>query len=316
MHVSPRASSRKRSPGIVYLAMAMAIAVPPTASAAPPLVTVNPSSLSFGSVAVGSKVTRSVVVTNLCVCDETVSSVELIGSGFLESGPPLPARLRSGQTVTLTVTFEPVSAGSVKGYLVIYPWAVVPLTGTGGGATLDQLSVTPADLNFGKVAVGGTATDTAILQAIGQTVTVSSVASNNSQFATPGLTLPLKIPAGQSRSIKVTFRPKAAGTSSGSVTFVSNAKNSHAAEPVTGTATMPFVTLSWNPSNSDVVGYNVYRSASKNGPFSRLNSFLNPGTKFEDKSVTVKAVYFYATTAVSASGKESGYSNVVEVNIP
>jgi hypothetical protein len=319
MHVFPR-ESRTRSLNIVGLAIAilLAIATPPKAWATGSLVTVSPGSLSFGTVALGSKVTRSVVVTNLCVCVETVSSVELIGSGFLESGPSLPVQLSSGKTLTLTVTFEPVSAGNANGYLVVYPWAIVPLTGTGGGATLDQLSVSPALLNFGSVSVGGTATDTAVLKAIGQAVTVSSVASSNSQFATPGLTLPLKIPAGQSLSIKVTFTPKAAGTASGSLTFVNNASNSHAAESVTGTATttMPYVVLSWNRSTSAVAGYNVYRSTSRSGPFSRRNYYIDTGTKWTDRSVAAKTTYFYATTAVSPSGEESGYSNIVEVQIP
>lgn len=320
MPALPQVISRTRFLKIVFLATAItvAIAIPPTASAAGPLVTVSPASLSFGTVAVGSKLTRSVVVTNLCVCVETVSSVELIGSGFLEGGPSMPVRLSSGKSITLTVTFEPFSAGSASGYLVVYPWALVSLTGTGGGSTLDQLSVAPASLNFGNVAVGTTATDTTTLKAIGEMVTVSSVASSNSQFATPALTLPLKIPAGQSLSIKVTFTPKAAGTASGNLTFVNNASNSHAAESVTGTATTttPYVVLSWNPSTSGVAGYNVYRSTSKNGPFSRRNYYIDSGTKWTDRSVAAKTTYFYATTAVSASGTESGYSNVVEVSIP
>lgn len=317
MRIFPQVSSSRNFYSATLLAavIVFAAATPPISAATRELVSVSPTSLSFGAVAVGKQVTQSVVVTNLCVCINTISGVELIGSGFVESGPPMPVRLSSGQSVTIKVTFAPVTAGAVSGNLVVYPWAVVPLSGR-GVSTVDQLSVSPASLNFGKVAVGETATDTVLLKAVGQAVTVSSTSSSNSLFAFPGLSLPFKITAGQSASVKVTFKPKAAGTASGNLTFVSNASNSHAAEPVTGTATLPYVSLSWNPSTSDVAGYNVYRGTSKSGPFKRLNASLDDSTSFEDKSVAVNSTFFYATTAVSASGKESGYSNVVEVNIP
>jgi len=54
------------------------------------------------------------------------------------------------------------------------------------------------------------------------------------------------------------------GTASASVTFASNASNSPAVESLTGTGNEPpqhSASLSWSPSTSEVVGYNVYRSS-------------------------------------------------------
>ena len=317
MHLLPQVSSRSFFHSVMFLAAAIALAVatPSMSAVTREMIAVSPTSLSFGAVAVGSKVTQSIVVTNLCVCITQISAIELIGDGFQVSNPPMPANLSSGQSITIKVTFAPQSAGSVSGSVIVYPWAVVPLTGT-GIATVDQLTVSPATLNFGNVALGETATDTVVLKAIGEPVTVSSASSSNSQYTFPGISLPLKIPAGQTEDVKVTFKPTGAGTASGSLTFVSNASDSHAVEAVTGTATMPYVSLSWNASTSDVAGYNVYRSTVKTGPFKRLNSSLDDATSFVDNSVAVNTTYFYATTAVSTSGKESGYSNMVQVSIP
>jgi len=79
---------------------------------------------------------------------------------------------------------------------------------------------------------------------------------------------------------------------------------------------MPYISLSWSPSTSNVTGYNIYRGTSSSGPFARLNSALNTATSYVDNSVGVGATYFYATTAVNSSGAESSYSNLAEVNIP
>jgi fibronectin type 3 domain-containing protein len=84
-----------------------------------------------------------------------------------------------------------------------------------------------------------------------------------------------------------------------------------------GSTTSHSVDLSWTASTStDVIGYNVYRSASPSGPFERLNSALVSGTTYTDYTVTSGATYYYAVTAVDSSGGESGYSNVAEATVP
>jgi len=64
------------------------------------------------------------------------------------------------------------------------------------------------------------------------------------------------------------------------------------------------------------VGYNVYRGTVAGGPYSKINTALNPTTAFVDNSVQAGQTYYYVTTAVDGSGLESPYSNQVKTTIP
>jgi len=154
--------------------------------------------------------------------------------------------------------------------------------------------------------VGSTGTQALTLSAIGASVTVSSDASSSSQFVLNGATLPFTIPAGQSSSFNVAFKPSASGTVSGSLSFTSNASNSKTVESLTGIGTAPqySVSLSWNAS-SNVAGYNVYRSTSPTGSYARINSSLDASTAYTDSSVVAGQTYYYEATAVNSAGQES-----------
>lgn len=76
------------------------------------------------------------------------------------------------------------------------------------------------------------------------------------------------------------------------------------------------VTLSWTDSSSGVSGFNVYRSTTSGGPYSRLNSSVLSGTSFSDNHVQAGQTYFYVTTAVNSSNVESDYSNQAQAVVP
>jgi len=78
------------------------------------------------------------------------------------------------------------------------------------------------------------------------------------------------------------------------------------------------VVLNWNASTSpDIAGYNVYRSTSSAGPYSKINSEgLVASTTYSDATVATGAIYYYATTAVNCSNEESSYSNQIAAEIP
>jgi fibronectin type 3 domain-containing protein len=65
-----------------------------------------------------------------------------------------------------------------------------------------------------------------------------------------------------------------------------------------------------------VLGYNIYRGSKSGGPYSRVNSVLDPSTTYVDGAVQSGQNYYYVTTAVDSKGVESGYSNQVQVAIP
>jgi hypothetical protein len=276
--------------------------------------TAAPSSLSFGQVAVGSSATLQVVLTNARSVKETLKAFQKVGSEFTVSGPAPPVTLNPGQSVKLSVKFAPQTAGLSGGSVLITgPDLSVPFSGT--GSTIGQLDITPTTLNFGKVMIGETGMQTAVLSAAGGSVTISSAASSSSQFALPGATFPITIPAGTNVQLNVAFTPQNAGALSAKLSFSSNASDAHATEPVAGTGTTPQVSLGWSASTSEVQGYNVYRGT-KVGSYTKINGSLDPNTAYTDTTVASGKTYYYAATAVNSSGQESTYSTPVKVAVP
>ncbi len=285
------------------------------------LLTATPLSLSFGQVPVGTVATRSVVLQNDNSGSVTVKAFWPQSRGFLVKHPALPVTLTSGASITVSITFAPQAAGFDGSSIFISgPNVDIPVTGTGtSGTTTGQLTIAPNALSFGSVDVGATAKESVSMSATGGSVTVSSASSTNSQFAIPGSSLPLTIGAGQTLTLDVVFSPTQTGTASAKLTFASNASN--ASTPVTeslsGVGIQPqySVVLSWSPSSSAVAGYNVYRGLTS-GSYSRLNSTLNANTSYTDNTVASGTTYYYAATAVSSSGQESGYSTPLKVVVP
>ncbi len=282
----------------------------------------NPSTLTFGSVQIGRNQTLSATLTNSGGSSVSVSQANVTGAGFSVSGLSLPLTLNPGQSVTFGVVFAPTSTGSASGSISVISNAsnsTLTISLSGSGTAAGQFGVSPTILDFGSVVVGQSKSLTATLSATGSSVTVSSAATSTSEFALSGLSLPLTIPAGQSAPFTVTFTPQASGTASANATFVTNATTSPTLESLTGggtTAPQHSVDLSWSPSTSSVVGYNVYRSGISGGPYTKINSVLDASTTYTDSSVQAGQTYFYVTRSVAGSGAESKYSNQVQAVVP
>jgi len=72
------------------------------------------------------------------------------------------------------------------------------------------------------------------------------------------------------------------------------------------------VQLVWNRSSDNIVGYNIYRSANPNGPFSRLNAQLVTGTSFTDSN-PLNGTQTYMVRAIKLEHTASGtYYNASE----
>jgi hypothetical protein len=296
-------------------------AVTPANSASRTVVS-SPSSVSFGNVQVGSKQTKYETLTNSGSSALMISQANVSGTGFSLSGLSLPITLNKGDSVTFNVVFTPKAGGSSNGGITVNSNAsnsslTIALSGTGvsGG----KLTSSASTLNFGSVNVGSIKTLTANLSATGSSVTISSASTTNSEFTLAGMSLPKTIPAGQSISVTLTFAPRASGTASGSISLASNAANTPAVETLTGSGTgaaRHSVALSWTASTSPVAGYNVYRSGSSGGPYTKLTSVLDASTKFVDSSVQSGLTYYYVNTAVDSHGAESKYSAQLRAAIP
>jgi len=283
---------------------------------------VSPASNSFGSVQVGNSAIQSETLTNSGDSDVMVTQVTVSGSGFAVSGLNPSLTLTPGQSFTFDIVFAPTFTGTSSASIsVISDASNSPITIflSGTGIAAGQLNLTPTTLNFGSVVVGASASLTGTLSATGSSVTVSSATVGTSEFTLSGLSFPFVLATGQSAPFTVIFRPQSSGTASDNLTFVSNAMNSSLAESLTGSGTAPpqhGVDVSWRPSASVVIGYNVYRSITSGGPYTKINLALNGATTYTDNTVQEGQTYYYVATAVDSSGTESKYSNESATVIP
>jgi len=69
------------------------------------------------------------------------------------------------------------------------------------------------------------------------------------------------------------------------------------------------VSLDWlDNSESDLDGYNLYRSETSGSDYSQLNSSLLINSFYTDSNVTNETTYYYVVTATDTSSNESDYS--------
>jgi len=105
-----------------------------TVNAATLLLSVNQGSLSFGNIDVGSSTTQQVTLTNSGNGNVTLSGMSVAGAGFSVSGASSGQILTPGQTATISISFQPVAAGSVTGSVTVASNAasrVISLSGAG-----------------------------------------------------------------------------------------------------------------------------------------------------------------------------------------
>lgn len=280
----------------------------------------TPASLQFGEVAVGRTKAATLSIGNLGRSSISLSRIITTGGGFGVRGLDFPLTLASGERFTFAADFAPLSKGDSSGSISFVaegteaanPAALtIALSGTGTDAGL--LVVAPSALNFGATRVGTHTIQVGTIQAANSAVTIFAAESSSPEFALQGMSFPVTIPAGEGRLFTVTFKPQVAGAAAGSVSFRSDSGNLPIVQSLIGTAISSGprrVDLSWNPSVSpNVAGYNIYRATISGGPYTQINSVLDANFVFTDDSTADGQTYYYVTTAVDLSGRESAQSN-------
>jgi Abnormal spindle-like microcephaly-assoc'd, ASPM-SPD-2-Hydin len=289
----------------------------------------TPATLAFGKVAVRHRKFQMVTITNAGASEVTLLQVTTQGTGFTVIGLDFPLTLASGESFTFSAIFAPQSIGASDGSISFVsqapdapdlqsPIPTLGLTGTGDD---DQLTVDPAALNFGTVQVGRSASQIGTLFAGSSQVTISTATSSNPEFVVSGLSFPLTIPPGGHQEFLVTFTPQATVATSGTLSFMDvSGTDPLATESLSGVGTVSqghSVNLSWNASTSEnVIGYNVCRGLQSGGPYSKINSALDPNLSYTDTSVDDGTTYYYVTTSVNSNDQESVYSNEAQATIP
>lgn len=293
----------------------------------PPQIAVTPTSIDFGTLAVGTTSNVPMSISNIGGQTLSLSGIPLSGStAFLTPccGAALPLNLNAGQTLFVTVAFVPTTTGTFSGSLNFVSNAsnIAPTVLLSASATSPTytVSVNPTTVSFSSVLVGSTAGQLVTLANTGSaSVTISSISPSQSIFGTTGISLPLTLAPGTSTIVSVNVTPTTTGSFNGQVSFVSNATNSPATVTISGNAVAPVqhsASLTWTASTSAAAGYRIYRSTTSGSGYVLLNSVLVPGTTYTDSTVQSGKTYYYAVTAIDSSGNESTQSNQVGVVIP
>ena len=198
----------------------------------------NPAGLSFGNVTVGSNQSLSGSVTNTGGSSVTISQIGISGTGFSLSGITTPLTLSAGQSTTFSVSFSPASVGTVNGNVTVTsnapnPTFTIPLSAT--GVTQGTLGANPTSLGFGNVTVGSNQSQSeSVTNTGGSSLTISQIGISGTGFSLSGITTPLTLSAGQSKTFGVSFSPASAGAVNGNVTVTSNASNPTLTIPLSG----------------------------------------------------------------------------------
>jgi len=145
-----------------------------TVNAATYLLSVSPTSLSFGNINPGASSTLAVTLTNSGNSNVTISNVSISGAGFNASGVSTGTGLTPGQTAALNVTFAPAATGSVTGSVTVTSNATnspttIALSGSGIQATFTAW-VVPGLVRVGQTDAPGTTSSIALSGARGETV--------------------------------------------------------------------------------------------------------------------------------------------------
>jgi parallel beta-helix repeat protein len=186
-------------------------------------VTVTPSALNFGSVAVGAtSAAQTVTVSNPTAAVSSIST-----SGDYAQTNNCGSSLAANGSCTVNVTFKPTAAGSRSGTLTVNAGGVtntVALSGT-GTAPGPVLNANPASLTFAGTVVGSSsaAQNVTVTNSGTTTATVSGVSVTGDYTQTNNCST---IAVNASCVVTVTFKPTASGTRTGALTVTSNANNS------------------------------------------------------------------------------------------
>jgi hypothetical protein len=128
----------------------LAISLSGTGVAATYVLTANPTSVTFANIQVGSNSSQNVTLTNTGNSNVTISAITPSGP-FSASGVTPNTTLTPNQSVTMSVTFTPATAGSASGSISVASNAtgsptVVSLSGTSYFVSLSWTASTTSDV--------------------------------------------------------------------------------------------------------------------------------------------------------------------------
>jgi len=237
-----------------------------SAAAASTQITVSPTSVSFGTVNVGSSAQQSIKITNSSQTVLAIRSVSVSGSYFAITGIATPLPMRAGASFSFTAKFTPSAAGSQTGKVAIVTSSGETVdVALSGNTPTNTVSIVPTSASFGSVPVGSTNSQTFTVTNHGSTtVSVLSKSIFGTGLSISGLASGLQIGSGQSSTFNVAFKPAQTGaiTGSASVDFSASGKTVGLTVPLSGNGVGATSTLEASPSALSFGDVTVGKSSS------------------------------------------------------
>ncbi len=229
-----------------------------------PLAVPSPTSISFGSVPVGTSQSQAITLRNTGNQTLLITNIAVAGNNIAQfplSADTCPSSLAPGVSCGFSITFTPSATGTFSAAVNVTDNSgnlagavqTIPLTGTATAAA-PLLNISPMALAFAAQAVGSTSgnqTVTVVNQGSG-TLNISAIGITGSGASSFGI-----VPAGSnpcpssgtlapsaSCTVTINFTPLSSGTKNASLSLSDNAAGSPQTISLTGTAVAPAITLS------------------------------------------------------------------------
>lgn len=209
-------------------------------------VTISPSSIDFGTLYLGSIVTKTVTIrnvgtTSLSISDPRIAIVKGGNSSEFITLNLCPRSLAAGKSCIMTVTFiagpfyTPQTATLTINDSSPGSPQSVPLTAT---VINPRVGLSASSLNFGTHKVGTSTATTLKITNVGATdLSITNVTIKGADpldFSAPN-TCPATLSAGNSCTLQVTFTPKATHARSATLVITDSAQNSPQSVSLSGT---------------------------------------------------------------------------------
>ncbi len=211
----------------------------------PPQLVLSPATIAFPVTTQNSvSPVQTILASNTGQQPAQIGATSLAGD-FLLSSDDCPATLQPGGTCTLAVAFAPTQPGNRSGTLTMLsptaPNGLVEVALTGTANPAGQVSLSPASLAFGTVALGASTTETASFSnQAGGAATLNSIAATGDYAVTGGTcSTGASIPAGGSCTVTLTFAPAAASARTGALTVASSGVPQTLATTLSGNGVLP-----------------------------------------------------------------------------
>ncbi len=212
-----------------------------------PILRVEPLSVDFGSVTVGSTATQNITLFNDGDGDMNITSCGSPPDGFSIS--TCPSTIPAGANAKLTITFKPTDAIVNSGTMDIQTdggTKTITLTGTGQGG---KISLSQEQIDFGTVAQNATGTIPLTVTNTGNgPLNITNITSPTSPFSVSFVgTAPIKLLPNTTFTINVNFNPITAANYSSSFVIQTDGINGNKTVNLQGTGVLPAISVNPSP---------------------------------------------------------------------